>query len=54
MSKLSAIIVEDEILAAQLLAKNIEEHQKIQLVGVYNDGYSGLKAIQKSNPNWYF
>jgi two-component system LytT family response regulator len=54
MNKIKAIIVEDEVLAAQLLAKNIQQHQQIQLEGIYNDGFSGLKAIQEINPDLVF
>lgn len=54
MSKLKSIIIEDEHLAAELLAKNISEHEKIELIGKYDNGFSGLKAIQELQPDLVF
>jgi len=54
MSKLKAIIVEDEHLAAALLAKNVESHDKIELIGKFDNGFSGLKAIQELQPDLVF
>ncbi len=54
MNKLKAIIVEDEHLAAELLGKNLEENPKIELLGKYDNGFSGLKAIQEFKPDLVF
>lgn len=54
MSKLKSIIIEDEYLAAELLAKNLEEHDKIDLIGKFDNGFSGLKAIQELQPDLVF
>jgi len=54
MSKLKSIIVEDEHLAADLLAKNLDEHEKIELIGKYDNGFDGLKAIQDLKPDLVF
>jgi len=54
MTKLKSIIIEDEHLAAELLAKNLEGHTKIELIGKFDNGFSGLKAIQDLNPDLVF
>jgi len=54
MNKIKAIIIEDEHLAAALLAKNAESHQQIELIGKYDNGFSGLKAIQEHQPDLVF
>lgn len=54
MSKMKAIIIEDEHLAAELLAKNVESYEQIELLGKFDNGYSGLKAIQELNPDLVF
>jgi len=54
MSKLRAIIIEDEYLAAELLAKNVSSNEHIELVGKFDNGFSGLKAIQDLKPDLVF
>lgn len=54
MNKMKVIIIEDEHLAADLLAKNIESHDQIELVGKFDNGFSGLKAIQDIKPDLVF
>lgn len=54
MSKMKSIIIEDEYLAAELLAKNLEEHEKVELIGKFDNGFSGLKAIQELQPDLVF
>lgn len=54
MSKLKSIIIEDEFLAAELLAKNLESNPRIELIGKYDNGFSGLKAIQELKPDLVF
>lgn len=54
MTKLKSIIIEDEHLAAELLEKNLEEVEKIVLIGKFDNGYSGLKAIQELKPDLVF
>lgn len=54
MSKLKAIIIEDEFLAAELLAKNLKEQENIELIGSFDNGFSGLKAIQELKPDLVF
>ena len=54
MSKLKAIIIEDEHLAAELLAKNVQAHEQIELIGKFDNGFSGLKGIQELKPDLVF
>lgn len=54
MTKLKAIIIEDEHLAAELLGKNLEDNDKIELLGKFDNGFSGLKAIQELKPDLVF
>ncbi len=51
---MKAIIIEDEKLAAQLLSIQLKEHEQIQLLGVFDNGYNGLKAIQELKPDLVF
>lgn len=51
---MKAIIIEDEHLAAELLAKNVSSHKQIELIGKFDNGFSGLKAIQDLKPDLVF
>jgi len=54
MTPLKAIIIEDEKLAADLLSNQISERADISLLGVYENGFSGLKAIHELKPDLVF
>ena len=51
---ISAIIVEDEKLARDLLKDYLKDHQDIKIIGEYEDGFSGLKAINELKPELLF
>jgi two-component system, LytTR family, response regulator len=51
---ISAIIVEDEKLARDLLRDYLKDHQDIKIIGEYEDGFSGLKAINELKPELLF
>ncbi len=51
---ISAIIVEDEKLARDLLKDYLKDHQDIKVIGEYEDGFSGLKAINELKPELLF
>jgi two-component system LytT family response regulator len=51
---ITAIIVEDEKLARDLLRDYLKDHQDIKIVGEYEDGFSGLKAINELKPELLF
>ena len=54
MTKQKAIIVEDEKLARDLVRNYLSSHEKIELIGEFADGFSGLKAINELKPDIVF
>ena len=54
MEKLKCIIIEDESLASELLKKYLEDHVQLSIDGVFDNGFSGLKAIQEMKPDLVF
>lgn len=54
MKRISAIIIEDEKPAREVVKKYISENHRIDLIGEYDNGFSGLKAIQELNPDVIF
>jgi len=54
MAILKCIIIEDESLAAELLSRNIKEYKQLSIMGVFDNGFSGLKAIQELKPDLVF
>lgn len=54
MAKYKAIIVEDESLARDLVKNYLSNHQNVELVGEFSDGFSGLKAINELKPDIVF
>lgn len=52
--KLSAVIIEDEQPARELVKRYISENSRIELLGEYNNGFDGLKAIQENMPDVIF
>ena len=51
---INAIIVEDEKLARDLIKDYLGEHKDIHLLGEFEDGFSGLKAINEMKPDLVF
>jgi two-component system LytT family response regulator len=54
MKTIKAIIIEDEIPARDLLAGYISDFDRIELIGEYDNGFSGLKAINEFHPDVIF
>lgn len=52
--KIKTFIVEDEPLAVEVLKAYLSNYDDFELSGVYNDGFSGLKAIQNEKPDVIF
>ncbi len=50
----TAIIIDDEQPARDLIKHYLKEFPDIELLGEYPDGFSGLKAIQELNPDIVF
>ena len=51
---INALIVEDEKLARDLIKNYLSEHTDIQVIGEFEDGFSGLKAINEMKPDLVF
>ena len=51
---INAVIVEDEKLARDLIKDYLAEHTDINLLGEFEDGFSGLKAINEMKPDLVF
>jgi len=51
---INALIVEDEKLARDLIKEYLNEHTDINLLGEFEDGFSGLKAINEMKPDLVF
>jgi two-component system LytT family response regulator len=54
MSKLRAIIVEDEAPARELLKAYLKRHDNIELIAECADGFSGAKSINENKPDLVF
>ncbi len=48
------ILIDDEPLARSLLKKFLGEFQEVEIVGVYENGFEGLKGITELNPDLIF
>ena len=51
---IKTIIVEDEKLARDLIKDYLQNHKDFELTGEYEDGFSGLKAINEMKPDLIF
>ena len=51
---IKTIIVEDEKLARDLVRDYLSKHDDFEIVGEYEDGFSGLKAINEMKPDLVF
>ncbi|MCK5461796.1 MAG: response regulator, partial [Bacteroidales bacterium] len=51
---IKTIIVEDEKLARDLIKDYLQNHEDFDIVGEYEDGFSGLKAINEMKPDLIF
>lgn len=54
MTQIKAIIIEDELPARDLVKKYLEDFESIQLMGDYDNGFDGLKAINELKPDAVF
>jgi two-component system LytT family response regulator len=51
---IKTIIVEDEKLARDLIKDYLKNHEDFEIIGEYEDGFSGLKAINEMKPDLIF
>jgi len=54
MNTLKTLIVEDEQPAIDLLKFYLKDFEEIEIIGVCQDGFSGLKAINEQKPDLVF
>jgi two-component system LytT family response regulator len=54
MTKISAIIIEDEELARQLIIRYLESNPQIEIIAECTDGFEALKAINQLKPDLIF
>ena len=54
MKKISALIIEDEKPARDLVVNYLKDFDDIELLGEYDNGFSGLKAINELHPDVIF
>jgi len=50
----TAILIDDEPLACEMVLEYLISHPEIEVVGICNDGFEGLKAIQQKQPDLIF
>ena len=53
-SKITAVLVEDESLARDLLKNFLKDYAKVKIIGEYADGFSGIQAINRDKPELIF
>lgn len=51
---MKAIVIDDEILAIQLIKEYCEDIPTIEIIGEYQNGFDGLKAINEIKPDIVF
>ena len=51
---IKTLLVEDEKLARDLLRDYLSKHKDFEIIGEYEDGFSGLKAINELKPDLVF
>jgi len=54
MKKLATIIIEDEKPARDLLKAYLEEYEQMEIIGEYDNGFEGLKAVNEKKPDVIF
>ena len=54
MNTIKTIIVEDEKPARDLIRKYLENYPSLELIGEYDNGFDGLKAINEQSPDAVF
>lgn len=54
MSQIRIMIVEDERPARDLLRTYLEAHSELEIIGEYDNGFDGLKAINELKPDAIF
>ena len=53
-NKLTAIIIDDESLARQIIRKFLSEHPEVEILSECSNGFEGVKKINELNPDILF
>jgi two-component system, LytTR family, response regulator len=51
---IKAIVIDDELLARELIKDYVSEIQELEIIGEFADGFSGFKGIQELKPDLVF
>jgi two-component system LytT family response regulator len=51
---IKTIIIDDELLARELVVSYLKSENEIEVIGEYSNGFEGLKAINELNPDLVF
>jgi len=54
MSKFRTLVIDDESPARDIIKKYLSYHTEFELIGEFEDGFSGLKGIREMNPDLVF
>ncbi|MEQ6120454.1 response regulator [Reichenbachiella sp. MALMAid0571] len=54
MKRIKVLIIDDEHLAREIIRSFLQEDDSMEIVGECSNGFEGLKAIQKLNPDLVF
>ena len=54
MGKIRILIIDDEVLARDQLRNYLSRDERVEIVGECSNGYEGLLAINKLNPDLVF
>ena len=54
MKKFKTIIIEDEKPARDLIRAYLEEYEQMEIIGEYDNGFEGLKAVNEKKPDVIF
>ena len=53
-NKITAIVIDDETLARELIKKFISHHQDIEIVSECSNGFEAIKKINEQKPDLIF
>ena len=51
---IKVLIIDDEDFAREVIKEYLEDHEEIEILGEFSDGFTGLKAINELDPDLVF
>jgi two-component system, LytTR family, response regulator len=54
MNKFRTLIIDDEAPAREIIKKFLSYREELEIIGEFDDGFSGLKGIREMNPDLVF